>query len=247
MATNLSQWVHKFHLPINSVVHVGSHLAQERDEYVQLAAKNVLWVEAIPWVANQARHILRDYPNQKIESALLWSESGQKREFYVAGNEGSSSSTLKPYLISASHPEVSVSRTIVLQTETLDEVIARHDLNLSVGNLLVLDTQGAEIHILRGATNVLSHFDFIVAEVSTKELYESATEFKMFNSELKAMGFELIEAEINRVTGWGDALYARTSYAQSLKLESMILYTGRRFGARTFLRSLHLRAKKLFI
>jgi len=243
MASDLIGWVKKYEIPINNIVHIGSHLVQEREDYDALGAKHVYWIEAIPWVAEQAELLLKNYPNQSLVCGLLWSSPGEKREFFVAGNAGSSSSTLKPFLISASHPEVRISRSVFLETTTLDLVIKSAEPDLGSGNFLVVDTQGAELHIIQGANDSLSRFDYIVAEVSLKELYLGATNFKEFNKEMKKFGYSLVDANVNRATGWGDALYFKDEIFYESGHAPTVSYSGRRFGVRTLLRTIVLRFK----
>lgn len=243
MASDLIDWVKKYEIPIRNIVHIGSHLVQEREDYNTLGAKHVYWIEAMPWVAEQAISLLKNYPNQSLVCGLLWSSPGEKREFFIAGNEGSSSSTLKPFLISASHPEVRISRSVFLETTTLDLVIKSAKPDLGSGNFLVVDTQGAELHIIQGALDSLSRFDYIVAEVSLKELYLGATSFQKFSKEMKKFGYSLVDADINRATGWGDALYFKDEiFFESGHLPT-ISYSGRHFGVRTLFRAILLRLK----
>lgn len=245
MASDLIGWVKKYEIPIKNIVHVGSHLVQEREDYKSIDAKHVYWVEAMPWIAKEALVLLADYPNQSLVCGLLWSSPGEKREFYVAGDEGSSSSTLKPFLISASHPEVKVSRSVFLETTTLDLVMKSFKPDLGSGNFLVIDTQGAELNIIQGAIDSRSQFDFIVAEVTLKELYLGAPNFQEFNRKMKSFGYSLLTADINRATGWGDALYLRDEIFYKSEYSTDIIYSGRYFGIRTLFRTILLRFKHL--
>ena len=241
MASSLVSWVNELNIPVKNVLHAGSHLVQERDEYLELNAERVYWFEALPEIAKSAEKILEKYPNQFVILALLWSKRGEERQFFVAGNQGSSSSTLEPFLISASHPEVLTQRVIVLRTQTLDEIIKELEYPLGTGNILVMDTQGAELEILYGCSQNLFRFDYIIAEVSTKELYLKSKNFQEFQVALKDIGFLLARAEINKVTAWGDALFVRSEIFEREGMHETIVYQGKKFGLRTALRRIKIR------
>lgn len=245
MASDLMRWVGDYNIDVNSIVHIGAHLVQERDEYKTLGAEFVLWIEAMPWISEKASRILRDYPNQELLSALLWSETGIEKEFYVAGDNGSSSSVYKPYLISASHPEVQVSQKIRLKTTTLDELLEPYLHRLSTSNILVLDTQGAELKVLHGGRNNLHVFDYLVTEVSIRELYKNAPTLREYVTQIEKFGFTLLEAKINRATGWGDAIFIRSTMFQNKGFKSKIIRTGRYFPVRTLLRSVLVRLNNI--
>lgn len=245
MASDLMRWVSDYKIDVKSIVHIGAHLVQERNEYKTLGAEFVLWIEAMPWISEKASRILRDYPNQELLSALVWSEKGIEKEFYVAGDNGSSSSAYQPYLISASHPEVQVSQKIRLKTTTMDELLEPYLKRLSDSNMLVLDTQGAELEVLHGGNNILHVFDFLVTEVSIRELYKNAPKLRQYVTQIEKVGFTLLEARINRATGWGDAIFVRTSMFEERGFKSKIIRTGRYFPVRTLLRSMLVRLSNL--
>lgn len=55
--------------------------------------------------------------------------------------------------------------------------------------LLVLDVQGYEFEVLKGAEALLKRIDLIITEVSVDELYEQQTSFDQLYTWLKARGF----------------------------------------------------------
>jgi FkbM family methyltransferase len=198
----------------------------------------------MPWIAEESKKLLELYPNQKLFCTLLWSLPGVMREFYIAGNNGSSSSTLKPFLISASHPEVQITQSVFLETSTLDQLMDSEVDLIGCGNILILDTQGAELNVIQGGINSLNQFDYVVAEVSLRELYSGATNFMKFSEEMKKFGYTLVAAEINRATGWGDALYIEDSIFLTQELCTEVNYSGRKLGIRTVIRSILMRLKR---
>jgi len=74
-------------------------------------------------------------------------------------------------------------------TKTLDSLV-----NGSV-DLLKLDLQGAELHALRGATELLKRTCFVWSEMSFREIYSGQALFADVYHLLRAAGFMLVEIE----------------------------------------------------
>ena len=102
--------------------------------------------------------------------------------------------------------------------ETVDRVAQQLNTNFDV---LKLDVQGAELDVLRGATNSLAHGIAIDIEVEFCELYKSQPLFDEVFSFLRTAGFEFIDFTYiyrwspNTYNGLGqatfsDALFMRT-------------------------------------
>jgi FkbM family methyltransferase len=218
MSSSLKHWVTKYKIKSNGIIHAGAHLVQERELYKELNLEPVLWIEAHPDIANEARKLLEIYPKQRLVNAALWSESDLEITLSEAGNEGSSSSLLELGLITGSHPQVVCTRRISVRTRTLEEVLsAEEDFARSI-NFLSVDTQGAEAEVIRGLGKRISGFDFVLAEVSIRRLYKSAVLFHELTELLSENEFELIASNVNHNTGWGEALYVRLSVVQKLNL-----------------------------
>jgi len=207
MSSNFFEWVEKYEIPCQPLVHAGAHYAEERKLYEDLNFEPVYWIEALPAVAEVCQQNLSAYPNQHLLVFPLAEEPNEEVTFYVAGEESSASSILEPRLISASHPEVSVAEKVSLRTTTLDTLYHKDDFGAFQSYGLILDLQGAEGQVLRGGRNFLSKVSFIVAEVSIRELYRDGTRFNDLTQQLDREGFSLLASEVNRATGWGDALY----------------------------------------
>ena len=75
---------------------------------------------------------------------------------------------------------------------------------------MFIDTQGAEMHLLRGALNTLKHIDFIWMEVSIGGIYQGDTPISRFVLFMEVLGFEIAFCEVKRL-GWGDAFFVRRS------------------------------------
>ena len=212
MSSSFADWVTYFGITPTGILHVGGHLAEEAEAYRTLGFEPVIWVEALPDIAEQATMRIKEFSNQKVVCATLASTSGQELTFYRAGNEGSSSSLLEPHLIMAAHPEVRVSQETKVSTQVMDELFQ----DLSKYKFLCLDVQGAELEVLKGASKSLQGFDYIMSEVSIRQLYRGAPGFEDITNFLIENGFVLAASNINETTGWGDALYLRENFFMKL-------------------------------
>jgi FkbM family methyltransferase len=207
MSSNFEQWIGRYLLPSMPIIHAGAHFAEERDQYRNSEFGPVYWIEALPAVAAVSATNLADYGDQFILTATLSDYSGEHIKFYIAGVEDSSSSLLKPHLIEASHPDVTISREIELITTTLDDLYKESKFGDFQNYALVMDLQGAELKALQGAKSLLPRVSFIISEVSTRELYRKSVSFKDITRALDDLNFTLHASEINLATGWGEALF----------------------------------------
>lgn len=206
MSENFKSWTQQFCIEPAPLIHVGAHLVQERNEYQHLGFEPVLWFEAQPEIATRAQKILQTFQRQELRNVGLWSKAGTELELFVAGHEGSSSSLLEPYLISASHPDVSFQSSYKIKTSTLDLEVINSPGDFKI---LVLDVQGAELEVLKGAEQTLKNVDYIFSEISTLELYKNSPPAHELSKYLEKSGFLFAASHLNRNTGWGEGLFIR--------------------------------------
>jgi FkbM family methyltransferase len=245
MSSKFVSWVKKYEIPSSPLIHVGAHLVQERDDYKNLKFTPTLWIEGIPEIANQAGEILASYTNQKIINSALWSSTGISKIFHYAGHEGSSSSLLKPFLISASHPEVKKTGEFLVVTSTLDSELCKLNDNIEY-KILVLDVQGAEIEVLKGSRIALHKIDYIISEISQIELYKDVAQIKELSYFLSDQGFVFVASEINRATGWGEGLFIHQRAMNGLTEKDFEhLTVGKHFAKGRIARSLLLKAMRI--
>jgi len=92
-------------------------------------------------------------------------------------------------------PSEKLDRTVRLQAVPLDEVAAKE--KLAPPDLLKIDTQGSELDILRGSTNVLRETSLIEVEVEFYPMYQGQPVFSDLDPLLREAGFELLY--LNRI------------------------------------------------
>jgi FkbM family methyltransferase len=225
--SKLVTWIKQFELPKRGVIHIGAHEAQEASDYAHNQLEPVLWFEAIPILVERARLNLAQFPNQEIREALLWSKPGQEKVFNLASNDLGSSSVFDFHLHAASYPEVRMSDFLTLVTTTLDVEVSDFSKLTQKVAYLVLDVQGAELEVLKGAVNTLQQFEVIMSEVSTRELYKGAPVYSNLVEWLSDQGFTLIAEDLNHQVGWGDALFMKTSLLKAHYPQIQVLNASR--------------------
>ena len=119
-------------------------------------------------------------------------------------NSGQSSSILKPKLHLTQYPNIVFDNTEIVDMIRLDSF--EEDLNNY--NFIVIDVQGYELEVFKGAEKTLENIDYIISEINRDELYENCARIEQLIEFLSAYGFELIEH--NWVGGtWGDGLFIK--------------------------------------
>jgi FkbM family methyltransferase len=172
----------------HGVVHVGANVGQERALYARYGL-DVLWVEPIPDVFARLAANLRDHPRQRAVQALVTDRDGAEYTFNLANNDGESSSILALKQHRDVYPTVTYTGSIRLQSVTLPTLLAREGVDVARYDALVLDTQGSELLVLRGAAPLLARFRFIKTEVPDFEAYEGCAQLADIDTYLRAHGF----------------------------------------------------------
>ncbi|MEZ6131736.1 MAG: FkbM family methyltransferase [Planctomycetaceae bacterium] len=181
--------------PLKTLVHVGAHLAQERELYERMGFQDVLWIEGAPETYQRLQQSFSDSPDSstvrhRLLCALLSETSGEDVSFYRFSNAGASDSMFQatpqfqqkwPQLQQQAVPQK-------LQTSTLDDVVRSQGLAGKV-DVLVVDVQGAELLVLKGGLQTLSNVQAVVCEVSTRPFYDGGVLYPELKDFLNAHGF----------------------------------------------------------
>lgn len=173
------------------IVHIGANKGQERFFYDKLDL-NVVWIEANPEVANILQNNVKDYPKQTAYQGLITDEVGKHYDFKITNN--SCSSTLFDFDVHLEiYPHVHQVNTIGLISTTLNQFTIDKCIDISLYKVLLLDVEGSELLVLKGAGNILSNFDFIITEAMEYKCYKDGYTVKDMESYLHKMGFLAIE------------------------------------------------------
>lgn len=194
------------------VLHVGANSGQEREHYGKLGL-NVVWVEPIPAVFNTLKNNIQNYPNQRAIMALVADQDDQDVTLNIASNHGASSSMFDLAGHKDLWPEVHYVDQLQLKSVTLPTLIKRENIDVSRYDALLLDTQGAEFPILKGAKPILSRFRFIQVEAADFEAYAGAAQRDIIIEFMVNSGFYLKREEAIRksvkIGGYFDLLFER--------------------------------------
>lgn len=173
------------------VIHVGANTGQARDIY---AARNlpVVWIEASVEAFDRLAQNIAAYPNQRALKYLIADSDGADHTFYLASNEGQSSSIFEFGEHTTIWPEIKYVDSFTLTGFTLKTVLQQHAVDIADYDTLILDVQGAELLVLKGAGDLLDKFKFIRAEACDFELYKGGCQLKDLDEYLIPRGFERV-------------------------------------------------------
>jgi FkbM family methyltransferase len=126
--------------------------------------------------------LTKKFDNVSLELALVGDVEKDNVDFYEMGT-GSSIYNENTY---------GYRQKVSLKMQTLDSIIKkRHKMPTSC--FLKLDVQGAELDVLKGATQLLKHTEFILLEISTLNYNNNAPQFTDAIIFLKGIGFVLFD------------------------------------------------------
>jgi FkbM family methyltransferase len=176
------------------IIHVGANTGQERDIYAQ-AGLPVVWIEALQSQFRLLCENIAGCKNQRALNYLIADSDDKSTLFHIANNDGQSSSIFELGDHRKLWPEIDYAQETWENALTLKTVLQRHAVNLDEYDTLIIDVQGAELLVLKGAGDALDKFRFIRAETSDFELYKGGSRLKDLDEYLIPRGF-------NRVTTW---------------------------------------------
>jgi len=121
-------------------------------------------------------------------------------------NNGQSNSALKPKKHLEYYPNIVFDSTEKYLALPLDHY------EIKDCNLLVMDVQGFELEVLKGANmagrfKTLQYIDYIITEVNLEEMYEGCALIEDLDNYLT--DFQRVETKLARCKAWGDSLYIR--------------------------------------
>lgn len=199
---------------VSGVIHVGANTGQERHLY-NAYGLGVLWVEPLPEVFAELEANIRGIAGQTALNALLADVDGKEYDLNVANNGGESSSILELKLHRNIWPEVEYVSKVRCQSTTLPALLEKAGIQAGKYDALVLDTQGSELLVLRGAISLLQGFKFIKVEVPDFESYDGCCRDSEVSAFMAEHNFEeVFRSRLAWENGTGnyfDVVYKRRS------------------------------------
>lgn len=194
--------------PFKGVVHVGSHYAEERDDYIAAGIGKRIWIDANPTIVSQLASKIAS-ENDIVILAAVSETDGENVRFNVANN-GQSSSILPLKLHAKIYRDIVYTGYYEMTTTSLETILSHESAQPSGDyDLINLDIQGVELRALKGLGNRIDQFRAVYAEVNTLELYEKCDMMSDLDTFLAHKGFTKIGFAMYANDGWGDALYVR--------------------------------------
>ena len=171
------------------VIHIGANIGQERKLYARHDL-DVLWVEPDPKVFKELQKNIDKFKKQKAFQYVISDIDKDEVDFHISSNGGQSSSLLELGEHQTIWPEVQYIDKITLQSFTFKTFIEREKIDPLSFNTIILDTQGAELMVLRGAGDILKNFTFIKTEAADFESYIGCCKIDDLSSYLSKFDFK---------------------------------------------------------
>lgn len=182
----LQPLVHEFFLrQSRGVLHVGAHEGQEAQTYSNLS-KSVIWIEAIPHYFDKLQRNIAQHSSQSAWNLLLDSKCADSRPFYTTSNDCESSS-IYPLVENDHWMGLTNCEILELPARRLDCVFSPS--TLSGADYWIIDVQGAEIEVLKGAGHLLSLCQYLQVEISQENFYEGGAQFGDLRDFLESKSF----------------------------------------------------------
>jgi FkbM family methyltransferase len=171
------------------VIHVGANSGQERDVYAGYNLP-VVWIEADHRAFTQLGGNITAYPRQRAIHCLISDSDGREHEFHVSNNDAQSSSVFEFGAHTQIWPDIEYNYSFPTIGTTLKTALQRYSVNVAEYDTLILDVQGAELLVLKGAE--VEKFKFIRCEAVDFELYKGGCRLSDLDEYLIPRGFERV-------------------------------------------------------
>ena len=204
MLIKFKELVERYGKP-KGVIHIGAHMLEEQNQYLEYSLDNTVWIEANPKIYQKAKSKLKS--NEKLFNHTICDVNNKLMMFNVTNN-GQSSSILELDVHKKYYPGINVTERIEVKSIRMDKLISDNNINISDYDFLNLDIQGAELLALKGFGELLNNITYIYTEVNTNTLYKNCALLKDIDDYLKNYGFERVEIKMN-IAEWGDAFYIK--------------------------------------
>lgn len=193
---NLAQYAFTTVGTPTGVIHVGGYDGNEEQWYRQWGAKSV-WFEPLPNKCDEMKAKGLDARQFAIGSRHATAKFHLSESLQCC-------SLLKPSGHLEQYPQYPFAGAITVEVQPLDSF------NLTGFDMLVIDAQGYELEVLKGAERTLGEIKIIYCEVAIIELYHGGALFHEIHGylsrEFQFVGIDFVDGITK---GWGDALFIR--------------------------------------
>lgn len=188
---------------MKGLIHVG---ANDGREYMG-TERQVLLFEPLEEAFDRAVEMHKDNENVAIVNLAMGDNEGfQLISMNVASNNQESSSMLSPRKHLEIFPNIKFIGVETVSMTSLDYFLRENNLQRQYDEM-VIDVQGYEIHVLRGAKKTLNDIKKITCEVNRAEVYEGCTKIEEVDEFLAKYGFK--QESVEWFGDWGNAVYVK--------------------------------------
>jgi FkbM family methyltransferase len=184
------------------VIQIGAHYGQEIPFLLEIGINNIIAFEPLDHPFNE---LSKNFQNKiKCIKKAVGNQNGTIEMYTESANHGQSSSVLKPKKHLEIYPNIKFENTITCEIVRLDDEIK----NANQYNILLVDVQGYELEVFKGAVNTLANIDLIITEVNNDELYEDCAKIADLDKFLENLSFKRILTSWQEDV-WGNAVYIK--------------------------------------
>lgn len=207
----LTTYIKANEVDVKGIIHVGANTAQEMEEYINLGDIEVIYIDPIGKMIEIIKNKIsaHNLKNHMAVQACCSNISGDLVTFHVASNNGESSSMLELGTHGKLHPDIQYEESFEIKTITLDDLL-QDTLSKLSANVLVIDTQGADLKVLQGSEKILNKIDAIYIEVSDLPVYEGGATFDEIYHFLTSRKYFCHSVNIKKI-GYGNAFFVRNT------------------------------------
>ena len=204
VAFDVTTLTKRYNLVYRSLCHVGAHKGDEVKDYLELNLERIVLIEPITANFITLQERTKGLENFTAIQVAAGDFDGEI-EINLASNDFQSSSILEPHLHLNEAPEVLFNGKELVKIGKLDSILGSgFDLDF-----LVVDVQGFEMHVLRGAVESLRSVKYLFIEVNRGETYIDCA--KIWEMDLWLAGFGYRRVLTRWWDLWGDSFYIRNS------------------------------------
>jgi FkbM family methyltransferase len=203
MLLQFNKLVSKYNIKADGVIVVGAHWAEEHPDYVAAGIKRFVYIEPCAAAFNVLKNKFAAHHHIQLFNVACGEVECEQVMYTGSQNEGQSNSLLKMHKHTQIHPGITLPNTELVTVKRLDSLGLAH----KAYQLLVMDCQGFEGRVLKGATETLKQVNYVYTEVNKDEVYQGCT----LIAELDQLLHEFDRVETGAWVGnmWSDALYVR--------------------------------------
>ena len=198
MLLKLEKLIAKYGMKITGVIQAGAHEGEEIGDFLSAGIAHGHLFEPCEAFSRLKQEI--SLTVFKAYNYALSDKYSIGLMYITETNKGQSNSFLKPKKHLEYYPDIEFKEQVFVQSETLDSF------KIADCNFLMMDVQGTEHLVLKGATETLKHIDYIYTEVNREELYENCAMVEDMDNYLTE--FKRVQTVWKR-KGFGDALYIK--------------------------------------